>query len=158
MRFYVQHKKTDFINLLVVLFSISFYLFLIFSVWLKIESNQFLPSDIILDIKGNPEEFIEPKEIVPLIESIHINLFLNLIAFLSIAGIFFRTLVKHSLKILVVFLGFLFIIISPISLIGIKFLSDFFGYSAFLSYVFLILIYFTVNSINLFSFLTGKIK
>jgi len=121
MRFFVQHKKSQFINLLVVLFSLSFYLFLFFSVWLKIESNQFFPSDLVLDIKGNTEEFIEPKETVALIEQIHIELFLNLLAFLSLIGIMFRTLINHSLKILIVFFGFLAIVIYPLSILGIKF-------------------------------------
>ncbi len=158
MRFFVQHKKSQFINLLVVLFSFSFYLFLFFSVWLKIESNQFFPFDLVVDIKGNPEEFIEPKELVLLIEQIHIELFLNLLAFLSLVGIMFRTLISHSLKILIVFFGFLAIVLYPLSILGIKFLSIYFGYVGFISYVFLLFLYFIVNSINLISFLTGKVR
>ncbi len=158
MRFFVQHKKSQFINLLVVLFFFSFYLFLFFSVWLKIESNQFFPSDLVVDIKGNPEEFIEPKELVSLIEQIHMELFLNLLAFLSLVGIMFRTLISHSLKILIVFFGFLAIVLYPLSILGIKFLSVYFGYIGFISYAFLLFLYFVVNSVNLISFLTGKIR
>ncbi len=158
MRFFVQHKKSQFINILVVLFSLSFYLFLFFSVWLKIESNQFFPSDLVIDIKGNSEEFIEPKEMVALIEQIHMELFLNLLAFLSLVGIMFRTLISHSLKILIVFFGFLATVLYPLSILGIKFISVYFGYVGFVSYIFLLFLYFIVNSINLISFLTGKVR
>jgi hypothetical protein len=158
MRFFVQHKKENFISLLVILFSTVFYLFIIFSVWLKLESNQFFPSDLVLDIKGNPDEFIEPKEIVSLVEEIHVNLFLNLIALLSISGILFRTLINHNFKIFLTFSGFLAVILYPLSILGIKFLCNCFGIVSFISYLFLIFVFFIVNSINLISFLTGKFR
>ncbi len=158
MRFFVQHKKSNFINLLVILYSLSFYLFIIFSVWLKIESNQFFPSDLISDIKGNPEEFIEPKELISIIEEIHIYLFLNLLAFLFLIGIMFRTLLVHSVKLLVVFFGFLAIVLYPLSILGLKFFCNCFGYINFFSFMFLILVYLFLNSFNLISFITGKIK
>lgn len=158
MRFFVQHKKSEFISLLVVLFSLTFYLFIFFSVLLKFGSNQFFPEEIVLDINGNLDEFIEPKELTALIENIHINLFINLIGFLSIAGILFRTLINHKLKILLVFVGFLSILIYPLSLLGIKFLWEGFGYLAFASFLLIIIVFFVVNSINILSFLNGKIR
>ena len=158
MRFVVQSKKATLINVLVILFSLSFYIFIFSLVAYKLEAKLFFPEDILLDIKGNPDEFLEPKPFLTVLEELHINLFLYTTSLLVIFSILYRTVISNRVKITLILIGFISMFVEKLSVFGIVYLSDFFAYVKSLSFLLFILTIIIVNSLNLFSFLTGKIK
>ncbi len=158
MRFVVQHKKAVYINFLVILFSLAIYPFLALYVLFKYFTNELFPKDIVLALQGNPEEFLEPKSLEAIIEAIHIESFLSIILFLTILSIFIRVNISDKVKIFTSLFLFLFYLGYIFSIFAIKFGLNAFSYVYFASFIGFISLSFIVNTINLFSFLTGKIK
>jgi len=158
MRFVVQSKKATLINLLVILFSLSFYTFILLLILYTIEAKTFFPKDIILDIKGNPEEFLEPKPFLSILEQIHISLFLYITSMLVVSSILYRTLVSNSIKVLLITVGFLSALLEEVSIFGIVYISNTFAYVKFLSFLIFIITLTVINTINFISFLIRKIK
>ncbi len=158
MRFVVQSKKATLINLLVILFSLSFYMFILLLILYTIEAKTFFPKDIILDIKGNPEEFLEPKPFLSVLEQIHISLFLYITSMLVVSSILYRTLVSNSLKSFLITVGFLSAVLEELSILGVVYISDTFAYVKFISFLVFVITLTVINTVNLISFLTGKIK
>ncbi len=158
MRFVVQSKKATLINLLVILFSLSFYMFILLLILYTIEAKTFFPKDIILDIKGNPEEFLEPKPFLSVLEQIHISLFLYITSMLVVSSILYRTLVSNSLKSFLITVGFLSAILEELSILGVVYISDTFAYVKFISFLVFVITLTVINTVNFISFLTGKIK
>lgn len=101
---------------------------------------------------------MEPKDLVSIIENLHIESFLLIVFFLTIFSILIRTNIKNSLKLIFIFLGFLSVFIYISSIFAIRYLSDFFSYIYFISLITIFVIGIVVNSLNLVCFLTGKIK
>jgi len=158
MRFVVQHKKASYINFLVLIFSTGAYFYIFLFPVYKYLTEEFFPKQIILALKGNPEEFLEPKDILSIMESLHIELFLLLVFFLTVSSILIRTSIKDKIKIYLIFSGFLSVFMYVFSIFGVKFLSDVFSYFYFISIIFIFLTGFFINSINIVCFITGKIK
>ncbi len=158
MRFVVQSKKATLINLLVILFSLSFYMFILLLILYTIEAKTFFPKDIILDIKGNPEEFLEPKPFLSILEQIHISLFLYITSMLVVSSILYRTLVSNCLKGFLITAGFLSVLFEEFSILGVVYISDIFAYIKFISFLVFAITLSVINTINFISFLTGKIK
>ncbi|HIE59862.1 MAG TPA: hypothetical protein EYH43_01915 [Persephonella sp.] len=158
MRFVVQHKKAVYINFLVVLFSLAIYPFLSLYTLFKYLTNELFPEDIILALQGNPEEFLEPKSIEAIIEAIHIESFLSIILFITLLSIFIRVNLPDKVKIYVSMILFIFYITYIFSIFAVRFGLNFFSYTYFISFIGFIFLAFGINTINLFAFLTGKIK
>ncbi len=158
MRFVVQSKKATLINLLVILFSLSFYMFILLLTFYTIEAKTFFPKDIILDIKGNPEEFLEPKPFLSILEQIHISLFLYITSMLVVSSILYRTLVSNRLKGFLITAGFLSVLFEELSILGVVYISDIFAYIKLISFLVFAITLTVINTINFISFLTGKIK
>lgn len=158
MKFSIQHKKASYINFLVLLYSFGIYFFVLCFGIYKYLSKEFLPKDILLSIKGNPDEFLEPKSLLSVMESVHIELFLLLSLFITLFSIFIRTIFSETFKINSIFLGSLFILFYFVSIFGIMYLSDFYANLYFVSLTGIILYFLVINTINIYCFLSGKIK
>ena len=158
MKFVVQHKKAVYINFLVVLFSLAIYTFLSLYILFKYLTNELFPKDIILALQGNPERFLEPKSIEAIIEDIHIESFLSVILFITLLSIFIRVNLPEKVKIYASLGLFIFYITYIFSIFTVKFGVNAFSYAYFISFVGFIFLAFVINTINLFAFLTGKIK
>jgi hypothetical protein len=158
MRFVVQHKKALYINFLIFLYSIGIYFFIISFGAYKFLSKEFFPQDILLSIKGNPDEFLESKSLLSIMESVHIELFLLLTVFITLFSVFIRTNFSEFFKINILFWGSFFIFLYFMSVFGIKYLSDYFSNIYFISLIAILLNLFLINSLNIYCFLAGKVK
>ncbi len=158
MRFVVQSKKATLINVLVILFSLSFYIFVFSLIFYRLESNTLLPSQIVLDLKGNLEEFLEPKPISTVLEQMHINLFIFNTALLILSSILYRTFTDKKVKFILIVSGFFSMYFEELSTLAVIYLDDKFSYVVSIGFFVMVFIMTLINSINLISFLTGKIK
>ena len=158
MRYVVQHKKATYINFLVILINIAIYFFLALFIAFKFITNELFPNDLVLSLKGNPEEFLEPKSLDMVIEFMHIESFMVIVLLLTVISIFIRTIYNDKLKIYFSFILFLSAFLYFSSIFGVIFISETFAYINFLSFCILIFGTLIINTLNLYSFLSGKIK
>ncbi len=158
MRFVVQSKKATFINVLVILFSLSFYIFLFVLVLYRLESGTLFPSDILLDIKGDPDQFLEPKPFLTILEQMHINLFIYNTAIVIISSILYRTALNKGLKYILVVSGFISMYVEELSTFGVLYFGNVFAYIGSLSFFVMVVVMFLINTVNLIWFIAGKIK
>ncbi len=158
MRYLVQHKKAKYINFLVISLCISVYIYLVFASVLRYEMGYIYPDQITLYIKGNPDEFLEPIPLLSLLEEIHIYLFINIMLFLILFSISFRTFFPDIYKVLFGSAGLFFILLESIGKLAV-----YYGFTAFslfssVSFFVYIFIFFFINSVNLYCFVRGKIR
>ena len=158
MRFVVQHKKASYINFLIITYSIGAYFFIFSFTFYKYLSKELFPKDILLSLKGNPEEFLEPKSLLSIMESLHIELFLLLVLYITLFSIFIRTTFSETFKINTLFFGAVLILFYVLSIFGTKYLSDYFSNVYFISLVGFSIYSFAINTINIYCFLMGKVK
>ncbi|WP_456402645.1 hypothetical protein [Persephonella sp.] len=158
MRYVVQHKKANYIRLLIILFSISVFLYLFLFTLLRFSMDYLFPSEISLYILGNPEEFLEPISLPSLLEEIHISLFINITLFITVSSILFRVKIPEVVKLTLSSLGFTFLILEPVFKLLVYFGFEFFSLFSFLSFVGFIITGFIINLINIFCFIKGHIK
>jgi hypothetical protein len=158
MRYVIQHKKSSYINFLVLLFSFSLYFFVIcFGVY-KYLSGEFFPEEIRSVLLGNPDEFLEGKTVLQIVELMHIELFLILVVLLTVFSINLRVSIKDKIRYFLITAGFISGITYCLSPFLVKFISPLFSYLQFASFIFFLLITFYVNSLNIYGFLRGRIR
>ncbi len=158
VRYTLQHKKSGFITFLVVLFSLSVYTFITGFIFYKYLSDSLFSNDIVFQINGNPDIFMEGMELLQIIEMLHIEGFLLSMLFLTVFSINLRTLLPENLKVLLIMAGFIstgFYLLAPF---GIKYISQLWGYVYTAGLLLSSLILVAVNTVNLYSFITGKLK
>ncbi|WP_457641963.1 hypothetical protein [Persephonella sp.] len=158
MRFVVQHRKADFIKSLILLFSISIYFYVFVFLIYRYEGEFLFPDQVLRYIKGNPDEFLEPVPFVSLLEEIHIFLFINIFLLLSISSVLFRATLSEKIKTVLPAVGFLLINLEPLSKIAIFYGYENFSYISFISLILYILLVLVINTMNVYFFLTGRIK
>ncbi|ACO04001.1 MAG TPA: hypothetical protein DEP48_00410 [Persephonella sp.] len=158
MRYVVQHKKSNYIRFLVIFFSLSVYLYLVSVLVLRYELDYLFPDQILLQIRGNPDEFLEPVSFHSLLEEIHIYLFINLMIFLTLSSINLRTSLPDYLKYTSGSVALFFILLESFSKILVYYGLDTFSLLSFLSFLLYNSVFFLINSLNTYSFLRGSIR
>ncbi len=158
MRYVIQHKKTSYIQFLIILLSVAIQGFLFLFIVNKLLLGEFFPEDIKNLVAGNPEFFLEEMEIGQIVEKVHIELFLLSFVFLTVFSINLRLNIKDSHKITLSVLSFINIWTYVLSFFLIKFFPAIFSnvYTISLSLLFAVIS--GVNIMNIISFITGKIK
>jgi len=158
MRYTVQHKKSRYISFLIVNLSLGINFFLVMFVFYKYLMEELFPEQIRLSILGDPDQFLEGKSLLQIVETVHIEVFLILLTALTVMSILLRVEIPEKLKLLFIFLGFISGFIYAVSPFLVSFLWEGFSNVQFLSFCLFIITCFLVNTLNIYCFLTGKIK
>ena len=158
MRYTVQHRKSKYISFLVLNLSFGVQFFLILFVVYKYLMEEFFPEQIKLSILGDPDQFLEGKSLLQIVESVHIEVFLIMLTTLTVMSIMLRAEITEKLKIFFIFTGFISGFVYAVSPFAVSFLGETFSYVQFLFFCLFIVICSAVNTLNIYCFLTGKIK
>ncbi|SNZ06387.1 hypothetical protein SAMN06265182_0659 [Persephonella hydrogeniphila] len=158
MRYVIQHKKSFYITFLILLFSVSLYFFILSFGAYKYLSEEFFPEDIKVALLGNPEEFLEGKTVLQIVETIHIEIFLILVVLLTVFSVNLRVLMKESIRYLLIGIGFISGIVYSLSPFVVKFISPIFSFVQSISLSLFLLTTLFVNSLNIYAFLRGKVR
>ncbi|WP_457643018.1 hypothetical protein [Persephonella sp.] len=158
MRYAVQHKKSSYINTLVVLFSLSVYLFLAVFLVYKYLAEEVFPSDIYTVIAGKPEEYIEGLTFLQITEKLHTEVFLLGMVYLTIFSINLRVSINEKLKNVLTICGFLCLILYCAGILLVKTGIPASAYVYTFSFLSLVFIFTVVNTLNIYGFTRGKRK
>ncbi|WP_293444418.1 hypothetical protein [Persephonella sp.] len=158
MRYTVQHRKSRYINFLVINLSFGIQFFMILFVLYKYLMEELFPEQIKLSILGDPDQFLEGKSLLQIVESVHIEVFLIMLTALTVMSILLRVEIPEKFKVFFIFTGFISGFVYAVSPFLVSFWGETFSYVQFLSFCSFIITCSAVNTLNIYCFLTGKIK
>lgn len=84
--------------------------------------------EILSTLQGNPDEFIEPLNLLSLLEHIHVSLFLSILALFTTMAIVLRIKLGHTHKKVIILIAMLSLLISFLTLMGTYFWHELFVY------------------------------
>lgn len=130
MKFLVSkniHSNPNFI-LLLGFYSLMMFLYFIGDLFYLQYFFGSSATEILSTLKGNPDEFIEPLNLLSLLEHIHISLFLSILALFTTMAIILRIKLTDVHKKGIILISMLSLLVSFLSLLGTYFLDDVFVY------------------------------
>ncbi len=91
------------------------------------------PQSILVTLKGNEEEFIEPLSFISILEFIHVSLFLGILTLFTTMAIILRVNLSLRHAGLIIILSMMSLLISNLSLLALHFTSYIFVYPFYIT-------------------------
>ncbi len=89
------------------------------------------PHAVLLTLKGNEEEFLEPLSLLSLLEHFHISLFLGIMALFTSMAIVLRLNLRRRHKKIIILLSMTSLLVESLALLATYFISQVFVYIFF---------------------------